>query len=76
MSGAKDGNTRDRETITAELRLLADVRDAHRASGMEMPSLAEMDALLDELNEVARAGKHRTDLRADEQVPGRSVERG
>ena len=61
MSGAKDGSTRDRETITSELRLLADVRDAHRASGTEMPSLAEMDALLDELNEVGRTGKHRWD---------------
>ena len=58
MSGADDG-TRDRDTIERELRLLASVRDAYRERGKEMPSLAQMDALLDELNDMEGTGKHR-----------------
>jgi hypothetical protein len=59
VSGAEDSSIRDRETIERELRLLADVRDAYRERGKETPSLAQIDALLDELNEVDGIGKHR-----------------
>lgn len=59
MRGAEDQGTRDRETIERELRLLASVRDAYRERGKEMPSLAQMDALLDELNALEGTGKHR-----------------
>ncbi|WIM85886.1 hypothetical protein PT015_13105 [Candidatus Mycobacterium wuenschmannii] len=59
MSGAHFDGTRDRQSIERELRLLATVRDAYRESGKEMPSLAQMDALLDELNQVEGTGKHR-----------------
>jgi hypothetical protein len=59
MSGAEDGGTRDRHTIERELRLLAGVRDAYRERGKEMPSIAQMDALLDELIALGGSGKHR-----------------
>jgi hypothetical protein len=59
MSGADDGDNRDRDTIERELRLLASVRDAYRDRGKEMPSIAQMDALLDELIELEGRGKHR-----------------
>jgi hypothetical protein len=59
MSGADDGDNRDRDTIERELRLLASVRDAYRERGKEMPSIAQMDALLDELIELEGRGKHR-----------------
>jgi hypothetical protein len=59
MSGADDGDNRDRDTIERELRLLASVRDAYRERGKEMPSIAQMDALLDELIEIEGRGKHR-----------------
>jgi hypothetical protein len=59
MSGAAGHGTRDRETIERELRLLASVRDAYRERGKEMPSITQMDALLDELNELEGAGRHR-----------------
>ena len=59
MRGAEDQGTRDRETIERELRLLGSVRDAYRERGKEMPSLAQMDALLDELNALEGTGKHR-----------------
>ncbi|WP_292976692.1 hypothetical protein [Mycobacterium sp.] len=59
MRGGDDDGTRDRETIERELRLLASVRDAYRERGKEMPSLAQMDALLDELNALEGTGKHR-----------------
>jgi hypothetical protein len=40
--------TRDRETIDAELRLVAALRRAARERGGPLPSMAEADALLDE----------------------------
>jgi hypothetical protein len=59
MSGAQDGDIRDRHTIERELRVLASVRDAYRERGKEMPSIAQMDALLDELIALEGSGKHR-----------------
>jgi len=59
MSGTEDGGKRDRRTIERELRQLAGVRDAYRERGKEMPSIAEMDALLDELIALEGSGKHR-----------------
>ena len=52
MSGAHGGGTRDRDTIERELRLLASVRSAYRERGGAMPSIDQMDALLDELIEL------------------------
>ena len=54
MSGAHGGGTRDRDTIERELRLLVSVRSAYRERGGAMPSIDQMDALLDELIELAR----------------------
>jgi len=59
MSGARDGGIRDRHTIERELRVLASVRDDYRERGREMPSIEQMDALLDELNALQGSGKHR-----------------
>jgi len=59
MSGAYGGGTRDRDTIERELRLLVSVRTAYRERGGAMPSIDQMDALLDELIELSRRGKHR-----------------
>ena len=59
MSGAHGGGTRDRDTIERELRLLVSVRSAYRERGGAMPSINQMDALLDELIELAGRGKHR-----------------
>lgn len=59
MSGTEIGGTRDRDTIERELRLLASARGAYREHGEEMPSITQMDALLDELIELEGAGKHR-----------------
>jgi hypothetical protein len=59
MSGAHGGGTRDRDTIERELRVLASVRSAYRERGGAMPSIDQMDALLDELIELAGQGKHR-----------------
>ena len=59
MSGAHGGGTRDRHTIERELRLLVGVRSAYRERGGAMPSIDQMDALLDELIELAGRGKHR-----------------
>jgi hypothetical protein len=61
MSGAHRGGTRDRDTIERELRLLASVRHSYRENGGAMPSIDEMDALLDELIELTQRGKHRRD---------------
>jgi hypothetical protein len=61
MSGAEVGGKRDRHTIEHELQLLAGVRDAYRERGKEMPSIAQMDALLDELIALEGSGKHRWD---------------
>ncbi|HXO81679.1 MAG TPA: hypothetical protein VN856_17535 [Mycobacterium sp.] len=59
MSGAYGGGTRDRDTIERELRLLVSVRSAYRERGGAMPSIDQMDALLDELIELGGRGKHR-----------------
>jgi hypothetical protein len=59
MSGVEDGGTRNRDTIERELRVLASVRDAYRERGKEMPSIAQTDALLDELIALEGSGKHR-----------------
>jgi hypothetical protein len=59
MSGAHEGGTRDRDTIERELRLLVSVRSAYRERGGAMPSIDQMDALLDELIELTGRGKHR-----------------
>jgi hypothetical protein len=59
MSGAYGGGTRDRDTIERELRLLVSVRSAYRERGGAMPSIDQMDALLDELSELTGPGKHR-----------------
>ncbi|MFZ0716551.1 hypothetical protein [Mycobacterium sp.] len=59
MSGAYGGGTRDRDTIERELRVLASVRNAYRERGGAMPSIDQMDALLDELIELTGRGKHR-----------------
>ncbi|HEY4795225.1 MAG TPA: hypothetical protein VII18_14340 [Mycobacterium sp.] len=59
MSGAHGGGTRDRDTIERELRVLASVRSAYRERGAAMPSIDQMDALLDELIELTGRGKHR-----------------
>jgi hypothetical protein len=59
MSGAEDGNIRDRDTIERELRLLASARDAYRERGKAMPSIEQMDELLDELIELEGRAKHR-----------------
>jgi hypothetical protein len=69
MSGAQDGGTRDRHTIERELRLLAGVRDAHRERGKEMPSTAQMDALLDELIALESGGKHRRESESSDAWP-------
>jgi hypothetical protein len=59
MSGAEYHGTRDRDTIERELRVLAGVRDAYRERGKEMPPIAQMDSLLDELIALEGSGKHR-----------------
>lgn len=43
---------RDRDTIERELRLLASVRSAYRKRGGALPSISQVDALLDELLEL------------------------
>ena len=52
MSGVKDDGTRGRDTIERELRLLASVRSAYRERGGAVPSIHQVDALLDELLEL------------------------
>ncbi|MFZ0231362.1 MAG: hypothetical protein WA622_11015 [Mycobacterium sp.] len=52
MSGVEDDGTRGRDTIERELRLLASVRSAYRERGGALPSINQMDALLDELLEL------------------------
>ena len=59
MSGVSEGGLRDRETIERELRVLASVRDAYRERGGTMPSIDQMDALLDELIALRGRGRHR-----------------
>jgi hypothetical protein len=55
MSGLGDGGLRDRESIERELRLLSVVRNAWG----EGSGAAQIDALLDELNEIEGVAKHR-----------------
>ena len=69
MSGAYGGGTRDRDTIERELRLLASVRSAYRERGGAMPSIDQMDALLDELIELSGRGKHRLESGNSEARP-------
>jgi hypothetical protein len=69
MSGAHRGGTRDRDTIERELRLLASVRHAYRERGGTMPSIDQMDALLDELIELGGRGKHRRDNETPDATP-------
>lgn len=57
MSGSEDDGTRDRDTIERELRLLASVRMAYRERGGALPSITQMDALLDELLELGRRAR-------------------
>lgn len=66
MGGADDDGTRDRDTIERDrdtierdLRVLASVRSAYRQRGGPLPSISQMDALLDELIDVGGCGKHR-----------------
>ncbi len=61
MSGADDDGTRDWDTIERELRLLVSVRSAYRERGGALPSIRQMDALLDELLEVGRRAKPQQD---------------
>jgi hypothetical protein len=55
MIGADYDDTRDRDAIERELRLLASVRNAYRERGGALPSISQMDALLDELLELDRS---------------------
>ena len=55
MIGADDEDTRDRDAIERELRLLASVRSAYRERGGALPSISQMDALLDELLELEQS---------------------
>jgi hypothetical protein len=55
MIGADEEDTRDRDVIERELRLLASVRSAYRERGGALPSIRQMDALLDELLELEKA---------------------
>ena len=59
MIDAGEDATRDRDAIERELRLLARVRSAYRERGGALPSISQMDALLDELIELTGRGKHR-----------------
>jgi hypothetical protein len=52
MIDADYEDTRDRDAIERELRLLASVRNAYRERGGALPSISQMDALLDELLEL------------------------
>ena len=54
MIGADEEDTRDRDAIERELRLLASVRSAYRERGGALPSISQMDTLLDELLELKR----------------------
>jgi hypothetical protein len=54
MDASVDDGTRDRDTIERELRMLASVRSAYRQRGGVLPSISQMDALLDELLELGQ----------------------
>jgi hypothetical protein len=55
MIGADEEDTRGRDAIERELRLLASVRSAYRERGGALPSISQMDALLDELLELEQS---------------------
>jgi len=57
MGGSGGDGTRDRDTIERELRLLASVRHAYRERGGALPSVSQMDSLLDELLELGRRAR-------------------
>ena len=59
MSRVDERGPRNRDTIERELRVLAGVRDANRARGATMPSIDQMDELLDELIALRSGGRHR-----------------
>ena len=64
--------TRDRDTIERELRLLASVRTAYRERGGALPSISQVDALLDELLELGPPVGHTrppNPSRSDRSVP-------
>ena len=61
MDASVGDTTRDRDTIERELRLLVSVRSAYRKRGGALPSVSQMDALLDELLEVGRRAKPQQD---------------
>ena len=61
MGGADDDGTRDRHTVERDLRLLASVRSAYRQRGGPLPSISQMDALLDELLELSARGEPQQD---------------
>lgn len=62
--------TRDRDTIKRELRLLVSVRTAYRERGGALPSISQVDALLDELLELGPAAK--PTAKANRRMPSRS----
>jgi hypothetical protein len=70
MSASVDDSTRDRDTIERELRLLASVRSAYRKRGGVLPSISQMDALLDELLELGPLAKPKA--KANRPMPTRS----
>lgn len=59
MSSVDERGPRNRDTIERELRVLAGVRDANRERGATMPSIDQMDELLDELIALRSRGRHR-----------------
>ena len=61
---------RDRDTIERELRLLASVRSAYRRRGGALPSISQVDALLDELLELGPSVK--PNANAARPMPSRS----
>jgi hypothetical protein len=75
MGGADDDGTRDRDTIERDLRLLASVRRAYRQRGGPLPSISQMDALLDELIELDGRRKSQQDNGTPGANPSRSPSR-
>jgi hypothetical protein len=61
MIDADDDDTRGRDAIERELRLLASVRSAYRERGGALPSMSQMDELLDELLELDGAPDRQQD---------------
>jgi hypothetical protein len=72
MSGSEDDGTRDRDTIERELRLLVSVRSAYRERGGVLPSISQMDALLDELLELGGQAKPQQDNGTIGTMPSRT----